>query len=77
MEEERDINDGCERESKMNGEGEKKDDRRGRQWRSEAEKDGKTAREREREIQGERDKRCKVGERAIEERKVREGCERD
>lgn len=49
MEEERDINDGCERESKMNGEGEKKDDRRGRQWMSEAEKDGKTARERDRE----------------------------
>lgn len=49
MEEERDINDGCERESKMNREGGKKDDRRGRQWMSEAEKDGKTARERDRE----------------------------
>lgn len=54
------------RESKMKGE--KKDDRCGRQWASEAE------RNRERERRGEkRDKRCKLEERAVEERKSEGG----
>ena len=58
----------------MKGEGEMKDDRRGRQRASEG--DGHRGRERERETGGMRDICCDVEERSAEERE-RDVCERE